>query len=100
MMTGRELLINLHQKVDRNHNWMKRQIGEILTYMAQMHTSQKKAHQYAHHTFQRVDAILEAVITPEEIAQLGLKSPPLNEIRPPHQLCWCPTPTIAMDSYS
>ena len=44
VMTDRELLISLHQKVDRNHDWTKRQISEILTYIAQMHTSQKKTH--------------------------------------------------------
>ena len=75
VMTDRELLISL---VDRNHDWTKHQISEILTYMAQMHTSQKKTHQYAHHTYQRFDAILEAVITPEEIQQIGLYEPPLS----------------------
>src|ERR1041385_7166481 len=35
LMTDRELLISLHQKVDWNHDWMKRQIGDILSYMAQ-----------------------------------------------------------------
>ena len=30
VMTDRELLLSLHQKVDRNHKWVKRQFGSIL----------------------------------------------------------------------
>ena len=100
LMTDRELLISLHQKVDRNHDWTKRQIGDILSYMAQMHTSQKKVHQYAHHTYQRLDALLTEVIVPEDLAKLGLKQPQLSEIRPPRQFRRCNTPPLAMDSYS
>ena len=29
VMTNRELLLGLHQKVDRNHKWDKRQFGSI-----------------------------------------------------------------------
>src|SRR3954463_2069644 len=39
LMTNRELLISLHQKVDQNHEWTKRQIGDILSYMAQIPTT-------------------------------------------------------------
>src|ERR1041385_4940931 len=100
LMTDRELLISLHQKVDRIHDWTKRQIGDILSYMAQMHTTQKKVHQYAHHAYQRLDALLTEVITPEDLAKLGLRQPPLLEIRPPHQFTKRKTPPLAMDSFS
>ena len=30
VMTGHELLLSLHQKVDRNHKWVKHQFGSIL----------------------------------------------------------------------
>lgn len=30
VMTHRELLISLHKKVDRNHDWTSRQFSEIL----------------------------------------------------------------------
>jgi hypothetical protein len=33
IMTDHELLISLHQKVDRNHNWVKRQLAAILANM-------------------------------------------------------------------
>src|ERR1044071_7178808 len=33
LMTDRELLISLHQKVDRSHEWTKRQLSKILSYM-------------------------------------------------------------------
>ena len=43
--------------------------------MAQMHTSGKKVHQYARHTYQHLDALMKEVITPEDIAKLGLQRP-------------------------
>src|SRR3954471_15611396 len=81
-MTDRELLISLHQKVDRNHEWMKRQLSDILSYMAHMHTSVKKVHQYAHHTYQHLDALMKEVMLPQYIEKLGLQRPQLSSIRP------------------
>src|SRR4051812_32409440 len=100
LMTDRELLISLHQKVDRYHDWTKRQVGDILSYLAQMHTAQKKVHQYAHHTYQRLEALMTEVITPEDLAKLNLRQPQLTEIRPPRQFHKSKTPPLAMDSFS
>src|SRR4051812_22117302 len=36
VMIDQELLISLHQKVDRNHDWVKRQFTDILSYMTHM----------------------------------------------------------------
>src|SRR3954463_5912999 len=99
-MTDRELLISLYQKVDRNHEWTKRQLSEILSYMAHTHSSVKKVHQYAHHTYQHLDALMREVITPEELAKLELQQPPIPAIRPLRQFRRCTTPPPAMDSYS
>ena len=44
VMTDRELIPSLHQKVDRNHRWVKRQFGSILHNMAATHNSVKKNH--------------------------------------------------------
>src|ERR1041385_1931234 len=68
--------------------------------MAQMHSTQKKVHQYAHHTYQRLDALLTEFITPEDLAKLGLRQPQLPEIRPPRQFTRSKTPPLAMDSFS
>ena len=100
VMTDRELLISLHQKVDRNHDWVKRQFSEILSYMAHTHSSVKKVHQYAHHTYQHLDALMREVLTPADIAKLGLEKPQLPAIRPPKQFRRCTTPPPAIDSYS
>src|SRR4051812_12448804 len=75
IMTDRELLISLHQKVDRNHEWTKRQLADILSYMAHMHTSVKKVHRYAHHTYQHIDALMKEVMLPQDIDKLGLQWP-------------------------
>ena len=37
VMTDRELLLSLHEKVDRNHKWVKRQFGSILHNMTATH---------------------------------------------------------------
>ena len=42
VMTDRELLLSLHQKVDRNHKWVKRQFGSILHNMTATHNAVKK----------------------------------------------------------
>src|ERR1041385_2636403 len=68
--------------------------------MAQMHSTQKKVHQYAHHTYQRLDALLTEVITPEDLAKLGLRQPQLPEIWPPRQFTKSKTPPLAMESFS
>ena len=52
-MTNRELLLSLHQKVDRNHKWVKRQFGSILHNMTATHNAVKKNHYYLHEVFGR-----------------------------------------------
>ena len=41
--------------------------------MAQMHSPKKKVHQYAHHTYQHLDALMKEVIIPEDLEKLGLQ---------------------------
>ena len=68
--------------------------------MAHMHSSVKKVHQYSHHTYQHLEALMKEVITPEDIAKLGLQRPQLAAIRPPRQYRRCSTPRMAIDSCS
>src|SRR5215216_2391081 len=42
VMTDRELLLSLHQKVDQNHKWVKRQFGAILQNMTVTQNTVKK----------------------------------------------------------
>ena len=53
VMTDRELLLSLHQKVDHNHKWVKRQFGAILHNLNATHNSVKKNHYYLHEVFDR-----------------------------------------------
>src|ERR1044072_8063279 len=100
VMSDRELLISLHQKVDHNHDWVKRQFADSLSYLTHMHSSVKKVHQYAHHTYQHLNALMKDVISPEALKQLNLPKPPVTAIRPPQQYRRCATPPLEMDSYS
>jgi len=79
---------------------VKRQFSEILSYMAQTHSLVKKVHQYAHHTYQHLDALMREVLTTADLNKLGLPKPPLRDIRPSRQFRRCSTPPPAMDSYS
>ena len=42
VMTDRELLLSLHQKVDQNHKWVKRQFDSFLHNMTATHNEVKK----------------------------------------------------------
>ena len=42
VMTDRELLISLHQKVDRNHRWVKRQFAAVQANMTVTHNVVRK----------------------------------------------------------
>ena len=53
VMTDHELLLSLHQKVDRNHKWVKRQFGSILHNMTSTHNAVKKNHYYLHEVLDR-----------------------------------------------
>ena len=53
VMTDRELLLSLHQKVNRNHKWVKRQFGSILHNMTATQNVVKKNHYYLHETLNR-----------------------------------------------
>jgi len=53
VMIDRELLLSLHQKVDRNHKWVKRQFGSIPHNMTSTHNAVKKNHYYLHEVFDR-----------------------------------------------
>ena len=73
VMTDRELLISLHQKVDQNHKWVKRQVGSILHNMTSTHNAVKKNHYYLHEVFDRTWAILSHLYGEEELKQMSFK---------------------------
>ena len=70
-MTDRELLLSLHQKVDRNHKWVKRQFGAILQNMSVTQNSVKKNHYYLHQVFDRTWAILSHILTDYELKEMN-----------------------------
>ena len=86
-MTDRELLLSLHQKVDRNHKWIKRQFGSLLHNMTATHNGVKKNHYYLHEVFDRTWAILSHLYGEEDLKQMGFKeefdwaAPPLKKYK-------------------
>ena len=70
VLTDHELLLSLHQKVDRNHKWVKRQFGAILQNMTVTQNSVKKNHYYLHEVFDRTWAILSNLYSAEELKEM------------------------------
>ena len=58
MMTDRELLLSRHQKVDRNHKWVKHQFGAVLHNMTATYNSVKKNYYYLNEVFDHTWAVL------------------------------------------
>jgi hypothetical protein len=73
VMTDREILLSLHQKVDRNHKWVKRQFGAILQNMTVTQKTVKKNHYYLHEVFDRTWAILSNLHSAEDLKEMGFQ---------------------------
>src|SRR3989337_686143 len=72
MMTNRELLISLHQKVDHNHDWVKRQLASIVEGMTVAHNTVWKNTYYSHEIYKRTWAILTSLKTEDELITMNL----------------------------
>ena len=70
VMTDHELLLSLHQKVDRNQKWVKRQFGAILQNMTVTQNTVKKNHYYLHEVFDRTWAILSNLYSAEDLKEM------------------------------
>ena len=72
-MIDRELLLSLHQKVDRNHKWVKHQFGSILQNMTITQNSVKKNHYYLREVFDRTWAVLSHLYGEDDLNKMGFK---------------------------
>ena len=100
VMTDCELLLSLHQKVDRNHKWVKRQFGSILHNMTATHNAVKKNHYYLHEILNRTWAILSQVYSEEDLKTMGLKDDLDWAAPPPKKYKKVKVPSLVASSYS
>ena len=100
VMTDRELLLSLHQKVDRNHKWVKRQFGSILHNMTATHNAVKKNHYYPHEVFGRTWAMLSHLYGEEDLKKMGLKEEFDWAAPPPKKYKKVKVPFLVANSYS
>ena len=100
VMTDRELLLSLHQKVDRNHKWVKRQFGSILHNMTATHNAVKKNHYYLHEVFGRTWAVLPHLYGEEDLKKMGLKEDFDWSAPPPKKFKKVQVPSLVASSYS
>ena len=99
VMTDRELLLSLHQKVDHNHKWVKRQFGAILQNMEVTQNTVKKNHYYLHEVFDRTWAILSHLYGDEDLKQMGFKQD-FDWSQPPSEKFKVKVPHLVANSYS
>ena len=99
-MTDCELLLSLHQKVDRNHKWVKRQFGSILHNMTATHNAVKKNHYYLHEILNRTWAVLSQVYSEEDLKTMGLKDDLDWPAPPPKKYKKVKVPSLVASSYS
>src|SRR4051812_17559555 len=100
MMTDRELLLSLHQKVDRNHKWDKRHFGSILHNMTSTHNAVKKNQYYLHETFNHTWVVLSHVYSAEDLKKTGLKEEFDRFAPPPKKYKKVKVPSLVASSYS
>ena len=100
VMTDRELLLSLHQKVDRNHKWVKRQFGSILHNVTDTHNAVKKNHYYLHEILNRTWAVLSQVYSEEDLKTMGLTDDPDWAAPPLKKYKKVKVPSLVASSYS
>ncbi|KAI5007498.1 hypothetical protein ZWY2020_051246 [Hordeum vulgare] len=99
-MNTRELLVSLHQKVDRNHKWVKRQFGAIVKTLNETQNAVKLNHYNLHEVFDRTWATLAHLKTLAELEELEFVRdfdwswPPKKKFRP------IPVPDLEDSSFS
>ncbi|KAI4996690.1 hypothetical protein ZWY2020_052032 [Hordeum vulgare] len=100
VLTTRELLLSLHQKVDHNHKWVKRQFGAIVKTLTETQNSVKLNHHYLHEVIDRTWATLAHLKTQTELEELNFEQdfdwswPPKKKFRP------IPVPDLEYSSFS
>ena len=100
VMTYRELLLSLHQKVDHNHKWVKRQFGSIIYNMTSTHNAVKKNQYYLHETFNRTWVVLSHVYIIADLKNMGLKEEFDWSVPPPKKFKKVKVPSLVASSYS
>ncbi|KAI5012141.1 hypothetical protein ZWY2020_024275 [Hordeum vulgare] len=100
VMNTRELLLNLHQKVDTIHKCVKRQFGAIVKTLNETQNVVKLNHHYLHEVFDHTWATLAHLKTPAELEELEFTQgfdwswPPKKKFRP------IPVPDLEDSSFS
>ncbi|KAI4973527.1 hypothetical protein ZWY2020_041055 [Hordeum vulgare] len=100
VLNTRELLLSLHQKVDRNHKWVKHQFGSIVKTLTETQNSVKINHHYPHQVFDRTWATLAHLKTQTELEETDFERdfdwswPPKKKFRP------IPVPDLEDSSFS
>ena len=99
-MTDRELIISLHQKQDKHHDWLKRQMKSIVSHLNRVRNLSTKNAFVAHEASRRAWKSLTLLCSEDDRAADGFKEGFKFDSKPPATEKWCATPSLEDSDFS
>jgi len=100
ILNDRDLLVALHQKQDKHHEWLKRQMQSILVDVNHIQNLATKNSFVAHEACRRSWKSLTLLCLEEELCEDGFNEGFKFDSRPPRNASWRRTPSIEDSEYS
>ena len=99
-MTDKELLVSLHQKQDKHHDWLKRQMRSLMTDLNRVRNLSTKNAFVAHEASRRAWKSLTLLCSEDDLAADGFKEGFKFDSKPPATAKWRTTPSLEDSDYS
>ena len=100
VLTDRELLVALHQKQDRHHDWLKRQMKSLLVDVNRIRNLATKNPFVAHETCRRTWKGLSMMCTEAELEEDGFTERFKFDTTPPRRVVMRNTPSLEDSEFS
>ena len=100
VLNDHELLVSLHQKQDKHHEWLKRQMQSLLVDVNHIRNLATKNSFVAHETSRRSWKRLTLLCSEDDLHEDGFTEGFKFDSRPPQNASWRRTPSIEDSEYS
>ena len=100
VLNDRECLVSLHQKQERHHDWLKRQMRSMLIDVNRIRNLATKNSFVAHEACQRSWKSLTMLCSEDDLREDGFTERFKFDSRPPQSASWRPNPSIEDLEYS
>ena len=100
VLTDRELLVALHQKQDRHHDWLKRQMKSLLVDVNRLRDLATKNAFVTHETYRRTWKGLSMICTEAELEEDGFTERFKFDTTPPRRAVMRNTPSLEDSEFS